>query len=236
LSPNTFSLPYNLYLCFALYNNFMIKTLLLLLLFSSYASAIEIVQKPINFTDHRKVLTLDYIKKHYGLTPKDISIIPKIIVIHYTAIPTLQGSFEAFNNEELPSSRTDISGKDASANVSVPYLIDKDGTIYQLMPDNWMGRHVIGLNYSSIGIENVGKLGTLTEAQSKANIALIKHLQAKYPTLEYLIGHSEYRCFENHPLWLEKDKGYRTEKEDPGHTFMQGIQKRITTLKQAPCR
>jgi len=24
------------------------------------------------------------------------------------------------------------------------------------MPDNWMGRHVIGLNYNSIGVENVG--------------------------------------------------------------------------------
>jgi len=213
----------------------MIKTLLFLLLFSSISNAIEIIQKPINFTEYRKELTLDYIQIHYGLTPKEISITPKVIVIHYTAIPTLQGSFEAFNNEELPSSRSDISSKKASANVSVPYLIDKDGTIYQLMPDNWMGRHVIGLNYSSIGIENVGNLGTLTPAQLQANITLITYLQKKYPTLEYLIGHSEYQCFEEHNLWLEKDKDYRTEKEDPGHTFMQGIRKKITTLHKAPC-
>jgi len=214
----------------------MIKTLLFLLLFSSYVSAIEIIQKPINFSEHRKALTLEYINTHYGLTPKDISITPKIIVVHYTAIPTLQGSFEAFNNEELPSSRTDISSKKASANVSVPYLIDKDGTIYQLMPDNWMGRHVIGLNYNSIGIENVGKLGTLTPAQLAANITLIKYLQTKYPTLKYLIGHSQYQCFENHGLWLEKDKGYRTKKEDPGEKFMHEIQKSITHLKKAPCQ
>ena len=214
----------------------MIKTLLFLLLFSSYSVAIEIIQKPINFSDHRKALTLEYINTHYGLTPKDISITPKVIVVHYTAIPTLEGSFEAFNKEELPMSRTDISTKKASANVSVPYLVDKDGTIYQLMPDNWMGRHVIGLNYNSIGIENVGKLGTLTPAQVEANIALIEYLQKKYTSLQYLIGHSDYRCFEDHNLWLEQDKGYRTEKEDPGEKFMHEIQKSITNLQKAPCQ
>jgi len=214
----------------------MIKILFISLLFSSYCAAIEIIQKPIIFTQHRKALTLEYIQTHYALAPKDITIAPKVIVLHYTAITTLKGSFEAFKREELPSGRTDISTKKASANVSVPYLIDQDGTIYQLMPDNWMGRHVIGLNYSSIGIENVGTLGTLTPAQVKANIALIKYLQEKYPKIEYLIGHSQYRCFETHPLWLEKDKGYRTHKEDPGKSFMQEIQTSITTLQKAPCQ
>ena len=160
----------------------------------------------------------------------------KFIVVHFTAIPTLQGSFEAFDREELPSSRSDISGKNASANVSVPYLIDRDGSIYQLMPDNWMGRHVIGLNYSSIGIENVGKLGTLTEKQLEANIALITHLQKKHSKIDYLIGHSDYRCFEETPLWLERDKDYRTEKNDPGETFMSRLQSALPTLKPAPCK
>lgn len=214
----------------------MIKSLLVLLTIFSTLNALDIIQKPIKFSEYRKVLTLDYIKTHYGLTPKDISITPKVIVVHFTAIPTLQGSFEAFDREELPSSRSDISGKNASANVSVPYLIDRDGTIYQLMPDNWMGRHVIGLNYNSIGIENVGTLGTLTDKQLKANIALITYLQKKHATLNYLIGHSDYRCFEETPLWLERDKDYRTEKEDPGEAFMSRLQSALPTLKQAPCK
>ena len=213
----------------------MLKLLLILLTTFITLNALDIVQKPIQFSDHRKTLTLEYIQQHYGLTPKTIEISPKIIVVHYTAIPTLQGSFEAFNGESLPSSRSDISGKKESANVSVAYLVDKDGTIYQLMPDNWMGRHVIGLNYSSIGIENVGTLGTLTPKQLQANISLINYLKHKYPGIDYLIPHSDYRCFEETPLWLEKDKNYRTEKEDPGEQFMQGIYESINNLQKAPC-
>jgi len=213
----------------------MIKLLLLLLTVFTTLNAIEIIQRPISFSEHRKALTLKYIHSHYGLTPKDITIRPKIIVVHFTAIPTLQGSFEAFNNEELPSSRSDISGKNASANVSVPYLIDKNGSIYQLRPDNWMGRHVIGLNYSSIGIENVGNLGTLTDKQLEANIALVNHLQKKYKSIDYLIGHSNYRCFETSPLWLERDKNYRTEKIDPGEVFMSKLHQALPSLKKAPC-
>ena len=213
----------------------MIKILPLLLSLVSFVNAIEIIQTPISFSQHRHALSLEYINKHYGLTPQDIKIRPKVIIVHYTAISTLKGSFNAFDPEVLPSSRSDISSKEQSANVSVAYLIDKDGTIYQLMPDNWMGRHVIGLNYSSIGIENVGKNGTLTEKQLQANIELIKYLHTKYPNIRYLSGHSDYRCFEKTSLWLEKDKGYRTEKEDPGETFMNALHHAIPSLKKAPC-
>ncbi|MDA3945513.1 MAG: peptidoglycan recognition family protein [Helicobacteraceae bacterium] len=214
----------------------MIKLLLFLITLTTSVYALEIVQKPISFSEHRKALTLQYINTHYGLTPDDITITPQVIVVHFTAIPTLQGSFEAFNSEELPSSRKDIAAKSASVNVSVAYLVDRDGTIYQLMPENWMGRHVIGLNYSSIGIENVGKLGNLTEKQAEANIALISYLQHKYSSIGYLIGHSNYRCFEESALWLEKDKSYRTQKEDPGEAFMHKLRSSITGLKKAPCK
>lgn len=213
----------------------MIKALLLILTFFTTGYALEIIQKPIRFSEHREQLTMEYIQAHYGLSPADITIIPRMIVIHYTAIPTLQGSFGAFDSEELPSSRSDISGKNTTVNVAVPYLVDRDGTIYQLMPENRMGRHVIGLNYSSIGIENVGSLGDLTQEQLQANIALITYLTKKYSSIEYLIGHSEYRCFEKSPLWLEKDKSYRTEKEDPGEKFMKGLRDALPALRQAPC-
>jgi len=198
-------------------------------------SALDITPLPIDFSPKRTQLTLEYINQHYGLHPDDITIVPKIIVVHYTAIATLKGSFEAFKSELLPSSRTDISAHKESVNVSVAYLVDKDGTIYQLMPDNWMGRHVIGLNYNSIGIENVGTLHTLTPAQQQANIALIHYLKNRYPTITYLIPHSDYRCFENDVLWLEKDRGYRTEKEDPGADFMQVLYRALPSFSKAPC-
>jgi len=94
-----------------------------------------------------------------------------------------------------------------------------------------MARHVIGLNHTAIGVENVG--GTeekpLTDAQLQSNIALVKYLAKKY-NIEYLIGHYEYTDFEDHPLWLEKDDGYRTKKTDPGEDFMRKVRQATENL------
>ena len=189
-----------------------------------------IKQKPIEFTDKRKRLTKEYIKNHYGLSVPNITIIPKSIVLHWTAIMDFEKSFERLNAELLYSDRADIA-KASALNVSAHFLVKRDGTIYQLMPDNWMARHVIGLNYSSIGIENVGGEGNvkedLTEAQLRANIWLVNYLKTKYPSIKNVIGHHEYRNFEKSSLWLEKDAGYRTVKADPGVKFMNDVRSAI---------
>jgi len=94
-----------------------------------------------------------------------------------------------------------------------------------------MARHVIGLNYSSIGVENVGGEANtkedLTPAQVQANIRLVNYLKEKYPSIQNVIGHYEYREFENSPLWLEIDTSYRTKKADPGLAFMQKVRNGI---------
>lgn len=113
-------------------------------------------------------------------------------------------------------------------------MVARDGTIYRLMPEDWMARHVIGLNYSSIGVENIGgkgnKIDDLTAAQRQANIDLVLYLKAKYPSIEYLVGHHEYKQMESTSLWLEKDKGYRTVKSDPGEKFMSDIREGVKCL------
>ncbi len=189
-----------------------------------------IKQKPIVFTDKRKELTREYIKSHYGLSVKNIEIIPTNIVLHWTAVMDFEKSFERLNAELLYSDREDIA-KASALNVSAHFLVKRDGTIYQLMPDNWMARHVIGHNYSSIGIENGGGEGNekedLTQAQLGANIWLVNYLKAKYPSIKNVMGHHEYRNFENSDLWLEKDAGYRTEKADPGVKFMNDVRSAI---------
>ena len=194
--------------------------------------AVEIVDKPIRFGPQRIVLTQQYLKRHYGIDAKTIEIQPRMIVVHYTALPTLSASWNAFNPETLPSYRALI-GKASRLNVSVHYLVDRDGTIYRLMPDHWMARHVIGLNHCAVGIENVGS-EDLTPAQLEADTKLIRYLRRKYPAIRYLIGHYEYRNFEGSPLWLEKDPGYRTIKKDPGRTFMKALHRRFPDLKSAP--
>lgn len=205
---------------------------LLVLGCSSYQPSM--VDRPIPFGETRLELTREYLKERYGLVGADASIHPRMIVLHWTAIPTLEGSLEAFEPEQLPGARGDIQSAGA-LNVSAHYLIDRDGTIYHLMPDTIMARHTIGLNHCAIGIENVGGTGDtpLTEAQFKSNAWLVRQLAGRYP-IEYLIGHYEYTAFEGHPLWLEKDAGYRTEKTDPGTTFMGDIRRSLKDLSFKP--
>jgi beta-N-acetylhexosaminidase len=217
----------------------MTKTLLIslslfTLLLANEPQTIKIIDKPIDFGKERIAMTKAYIKQHYGLKVNNIKITPKIIVLHWTAEMSFDKSFKRLQPQKLLSDRKDIV-KASALNVSSQFMIARDGTIFRLMPENWMARHVIGLNYSSIGVENVGgkgnKIDDLTPAQRKSNILLVKYLKAKYPSIEYLIGHHEYRQMESTSLWLEKDKGYRTVKSDPGKKFMSDIRRATKSLK-----
>lgn len=194
-------------------------------------SEITIIDKPINFGQERIDLTKEYIKKHYGFEVDNIEIEPKIIVLHWTADMSFEKSFARLKPQRLFSDRKDIA-KASALNVSSQFLIKRDGTIYRLMPENWMARHVIGLNYSSIGVENVGSLKAgLTPLQLKANIALVRYLKKKYATITHLIGHHEYKEMDGSDLWLELDKGYRTKKSDPGDAFMTKVRDAVKDLK-----
>lgn len=208
---------------------------LLIFVFFSFVCAKDfvIIDRPIDFSAKRVDMTKDYIKSHYGIDAKDITIDPKIIVLHWTAVPTLEGSFERLKPEKLLTDRKDLAGAGA-VNVSSHFLVDRDGTIYRLMPDNHMGRHIIGLNYYSIGIENVGGRGDrecdLTEAQIASNTYLVRYLKAKYPNIELLMGHHEYKRMKKTKYWLEKDDSYFTHKNDPGDVFMKAVRDGVKDL------
>ena len=206
------------------------------LLVMSYANEvvpIEIIDKPIDFGQERIDMTKEYIKTHYGFEVSNIEIEPRVIVLHWTADMSFKKSFNRLKPQKLFSDRKDIV-KASALNVSAHFLVKRDGTIYRLMPENWMARHVIGLNYSSIGVENVGGKGNkkddLTPAQLNSNIALVRYLKAKYPTITTMIGHHEYREMEGTELWLEMDKGYRTKKADPGDKFMTDVRAEVSDL------
>ena len=191
----------------------------------------KIIDRPISFDEQRIKLTLEYLASHYGIIQEYPTILPRMVVVHWTAIPTMEATFNTFNPSTLSNNRSDIQSAGA-LNVSSQFLVDTDGTIYRLMPETTMARHVIGLNHCAIGIENVGPGadGKLTLAQLESNVILINYLQKKYP-IKFVIGHYEYQNFVGHPLWLEKDAGYRTEKVDPGIEFMEALRKQIGLLK-----
>lgn len=191
-----------------------------------------IVDRPITFDQTRIELTREYIRHHYGIVTDDISIVPKAIVVHWTATPSLKGTWRGFNRVRLRASRRHLV-RGGELNVSAHFLVDRDGTIYRLMSETQMARHCIGLNYDAIGIENIGggKKVPLTGAQRSANVWLIRYLANKHKTIKYLLGHMEWKHFEGSPLFREKDATYRNAKQDPGKPFMNALRSRLADLK-----
>jgi N-acetylmuramoyl-L-alanine amidase len=191
-----------------------------------------IIDRPITFDKTRVELTKDYIRQHYGIVAKDITIVPKAIVVHWTATPSLKATWRNLSRTRLHTSRRHIL-RGGALNVSAHFLVDRDGSIYRLMPETQMARHCIGLNYDAIGIENVGggKKYPLTAAQRTANVKLIRYLSKKHKTIRYLLGHMEWKRFEGSPIFREKDATYRNAKQDPGKAFMAALRKHLAPLK-----
>lgn len=196
---------------------------------SAFSQDIKIVDKPIKYDSTRIKLSLQYLKERHGISQKSVKIEPVMIVLHWTAAKTMMSTFNAFNTPTLEGDRKDIAGV-SNLNVSSQFLIDRDGTIYRLMPEDSFARHVIGLNYCAIGVENVGSGDfPLTPEQLSANEQLVRYLSKKYK-ISYLIGHYEYTAFKNTALWKETDPSYQTGKTDPGVDFMQKIRLNLKDL------
>ncbi|NVK48431.1 MAG: N-acetylmuramoyl-L-alanine amidase [Cyclobacteriaceae bacterium] len=208
--------------------------LISLLIFScAPKSTFRIFDKPITWNAEREALSIQYLKDRHGLDQETATIKPQMVVVHWTAIDNIEVTFDVFDSPTL-GGREDLTGA-SNLNVSSQFLIDRDGTIFRLLPDTTFARHTIGLNYCAIGIENVGGPDSpLTEEQMIANEQLIRYLKRKYPAIEYVIGHHEYQLFQETPLWKEADPDYRTVKTDPGDAFMNKLRKNLTDLELKP--
>ncbi|MEB2784284.1 N-acetylmuramoyl-L-alanine amidase [Algoriphagus persicinus] len=195
-------------------------------------STFRIIDKPITWNQEREELSLKYLKERHGLEQATASIDPKMVVVHWTAIDNIEVTFDVFDPATLDG-RADLTGA-SNLNVSSQFLIDRDGTIFRLLPDTSFARHTIGLNYLAIGIENIGGDDMpLTKEQLKANEELIRYLERKY-AIDYVIGHYEYQNFQTTDLWKEADPDYRTVKTDPGDDFMNKLRKNLKDLNLKP--
>jgi len=169
-----------------------------------------------------------------------IAFTPRLIVVHYTARPTLAESLAEFAPLEIDAGR-ELVAANGRLNVGIQFVVDRGGEIYALYPETAIARHVIGLNAAAIGIENVGDAdleergagdAPLTAAQLDADAALVRYLAGAHPTVRYLIGHQEYRELEDprhpaHALFHEAVPGYRTEKKDPGRRFLRRLRREL---------
>ena len=187
---------------------------------SSSVSAEEIfTDKFILWTEHRDKLIDDYTLKHYGKICR--TIIPQAVVVHWTAMGTLESNYNFFYAEDRG---------DGTLNVASQFLVGRDGTIWRLMPETNFARHIIGYNHCAIGIENVGGYDgqeDLTDAQLAANVRLIKYLHEKYPTIKYVFGHYQQDTARTSGLYIENVAGYYSIKTDPGPKFMRGLRAQL---------
>ena len=192
------------------------------LMMNSSAFAEEIfTDNFILWTAHRDELIDEYTLKHYGKIYREI--IPQAVVVHWTAVGTLESTWKFFYAEEMD----DDEGR---LNVASQFIVDRDGTIWRLMPETNFARHIIGYNHCAIGIENVGGYDgreDLTEEQLAANVRLIKYLHEKYPTIKYVFGHYQQDTARASGLYIELVEDYYAIKTDPGAKFMRGLRTQL---------
>jgi N-acetylmuramoyl-L-alanine amidase len=147
----------------------------------------HIVWKPIPFGAQRLAETAAYAKRHYGMRTYVLK--PRAIVEHVTATTSFASAFATFSADVPDAELHQLPGTCAH------FVVDRDGTIYQLVRLNVMCRHTVGLNWAAIGIEHVGLSDAQVlgdRAQMRASLALTLWLMAKYRiALANVIGHNE---------------------------------------------
>jgi beta-N-acetylhexosaminidase len=147
-----------------------------------------IVWKPIPFSAQRRAEMAAYAKRHYGIDTWRLQG-PHVIVEHYTANESFQATWNTFASDSPDPELHQLPGDCAH------FVIDTDGTIYQLVRLNTMCRHTVGLNYTAIGIEHVGDSDTQIlndPRQLQASLALTLWLMQRYHIkLANVIGHNE---------------------------------------------
>jgi hypothetical protein len=189
-----------------------------------------IVDAPMAWSAERERLTLAYRKQHSDPDAADLAIDPRVIVLHYTAGGSAAGTRRYFDNVRIEAERKQLA-RAGAVNVSAHFIVDRDGTIYQLQPPTRFARHCIGLNHIAIGIENAGDEARfpLTEAQVAADAALVRELARRY-RITHLLGHYEVMKFRSHPYYVERDPAYKNDKPDPGPRFMALVRSRVADL------
>jgi len=147
----------------------------------------HIVWKPIPFGASRIAETAAYAQRHYGTRTATLK--PRAIVEHVTATSTFSSAYNTFRADVPDAELHELPGTCAH------FIVDRDGTIYQLVRLDRICRHTVGLNWAAIGIEHVGLsdgqvLGDA--AQMRASLALTLWLMWRYDIrLANVIGHNE---------------------------------------------
>jgi len=150
----------------------------------------DIVWKPIPFGPDRQRQTAAYALRHYGMNDWHLSD-PRAVTIHFTGTPSFSSAWRTFASNapyggELPTGHP---------GTCAHFIIDTDGTIYQLVRLDTICRHTIGLNSAALGIEHVGMNDAQilrNRRQMASSMQLTLWLMERYDiSLGDVVGHAE---------------------------------------------
>lgn len=156
------------------------------------AARVRMVPDYIPFSQARRDETAAYAKRHYGVSTWQLH--PSMIVLHFTGSSSLSGARDTF------ASNADNRGE--SPGTCAHYIVDRDGTVYAIVPTTVICRHAIGVNDRAIGIEMVqtgtSQTGHWSDlqilhrpAQIGAVLVLVRALQRQYSIrTSDVIGHA----------------------------------------------
>ncbi len=148
----------------------------------------RIVSRPIPFGSKRKRETAAYAQRHYGRRTYRLTS-PHVIVEHWTASNSFSSAYNTFAADTPDVELHELPG------VCSHFVIDSDGTIYQLVPISIICRHTVGLNYTAIGIEHVGTSDSAVLDNPrvlKASLRLTRWLRCRAGIkVSNVIGHNE---------------------------------------------
>ena len=187
-----------------------------------------IVWKPIPFGAARRAQTAAYAERHYGLRTWRL-VRPRVIVEHVTASDSFSSTWNAFASDAPDPELHELPGTCAH------FVVDRDGTIYQLVPLTTMCRHTVGLNWTAIGIEHVGTSDAQVladPAQLRASLRLTLWLMSRFHiSLPNVIGHAESLTSRYH---RERYPSWRCQTHaDWSHADMDGYRRRLLRLARA---
>ena len=185
----------------------------------------RVTSKPIPYGPERRADMAAYARRHYGIDDYRLTR-PRVIVQHYTVTDTFQPVFDYFSVNRPDPELGELPG------VCSHYVIDRDGTIYQLVQTSLMCRHTVGLNWTAIGIEHVGRSDAQVMGNARqlaASLRLTRMLQGRHriPTRN-VIGHNENR---SSPFHRERVARLRTQTHgDFPKAVMDGYRRRLGAL------
>jgi len=184
-----------------------------------------IVSRPIPYGAKRRREMAAYSKRHYGRRTARLTH-PHVIVEHYTANTSFSATFNTFAND-VPDA--ELHERPATCS---HFVIDSDGTIYQLVKLTVRCRHTVGLNWAAIGIEHVGTSdGAVLDRPKvlRASLRLTRWLRCRYSIrVRDVIGHAESL---SSPYHKEKVARLRTQTHgDMSHAAMQRYRRKLSRL------